>query len=510
MAFRRLLPVCLILLFGLLAANPANAAWRQASSPHFIVYGDMPEADIRAYAERLERYDSVMRLITGQPEKLGSSFSRVTVYVLPTITDVQRMRGDRSNSVAGYYIQTYESAVAFMPARMYDGPVSSQMIMFHEYAHHMLLSDSLEFYPRWLSEGMAEFFMTTRLNSDGGATIGMPNEGRGYALTQFSAMRARELLASDSNKLSRLDVGQLYASGWLLSHYLLMSADRAGQLTRYVKLLNQGLPWEQAAQQAFGNVDKLSTDLEKYRHTRQLKIINIPARELKSVAIEVRELRPGEAAIMPLRMRSANGVDEKTAPTLLPDARRIAAQYPDDAFVQRSLAEMEYDAKNNVEAEQAADRALAIDPGMIMAMVYKGRAIARRAAADKSPAEWADARKWILKANHADPDFALPLVLYFDSFARAGQVPSDGAINGLMRSIQLVPQASEVRTRVGRELVREGDLALARKVLAPLLFDPHAPADGPSQSIVKMIDDKADPKAVLAAMDKAGWGKPDE
>src|SRR3546814_7513566 len=87
--------------------------------------------------------------------------------------------------------------------------------------------------------------------------------------------------------------------------------------------------------------------------------------------------------------------------------------------------------------------------------------------------DWKAARSWFIKANHADPDFALPLVLYYDSYARAGEKPSKGAVTAIMRAIQLVPQSTHVRFNVGRQLVIEKDLALARKVLAPVLFSPH-------------------------------------
>src|SRR3546814_11684303 len=74
------------------------------------------------------------------------------------------------------------------------------------------------------------------------------------------------------------------------------------------------------------------------------------------------------------------------------------------------MAEIEYDAKNNAEAEAAADRALALDPKLVVAMIYKGRVLARRAAESKQADDWKAARSWFIKANHADPDFALPLV----------------------------------------------------------------------------------------------------
>lgn len=493
-----------------LTATPARAEWHQASSAHFLVYGDIGESQIRTYSQRLERYDSALRLITGQKEIEGANHNRVTVYLLPGLSELRKLAGPGAKDVAGFYVPSFEGSRAFMPEKMVDSDLSAQTIMFHEYAHHMLLSSSTEFYPRWLSEGMAEFFMVTRLNNDGSVTVGLPNNDRSYALTAFSRMRASELLASDMNKLSRYDVGQLYASGWLLTHYLLLGGDRPGQLVRYVSLLNNGKPWEKAAEEAFGDLGKLDQDLERYRRTRGMKVFTVPADELSTGKIEVSALAPGAAAIMPYRIRSARGVDPKMAVELVADARPVAARYPNDAFVQRTMAEIEFDAKNNAESEAAADRALAIDPNLAVAMVYKGRVIARRATESNKAEDWADARSWFIKANHADPNFALPLVLYYDSFARAGEKPSKGAVTAIMRAIVLVPQAPEIRLRVGRQLVVENDLALARKVLAPVLFSAHGTTDESVSEITKLLDEKAAPEKILAAMDKAKWNETGE
>src|SRR3546814_20857147 len=96
------------------------------------------------------------------------------------------------------------------------------------------------------------------------------------------------------------------------------------------------------------------------------------------------------------------------AAELVGEARPVAARYAGDAFVQRAMAEIEYDAENDAEAEAAADRALALDPGLVPAMLYKGRVLARRAAKNDRADDWTAARSWFIKANHADPAFALP------------------------------------------------------------------------------------------------------
>ena len=58
-SFMRLLAIAVALTVGV--ASPANAEWRRAETAHFIVYGDVPERTIRAYAQKVERFDALLR-----------------------------------------------------------------------------------------------------------------------------------------------------------------------------------------------------------------------------------------------------------------------------------------------------------------------------------------------------------------------------------------------------------------------------------------------------------------
>src|SRR3546814_12721095 len=89
----------------------------------------------------------------------------------------------------------------------------------------------------------------------------------------------------------------------------------------------------------------------------------------------------------------------------------------------------------------------------------------------------------------------------------AGEKPSKGAVTAIMRAIQLVPQSTHVRFNVGRQLVIEKDLALARKVLAPVLFSPHNAQNESLAKVAGLFDEKASPEAILKAMDEAQWGR---
>ena len=225
-------------------------------------------------------------------------------------------------------------------------------------------------------------------------------------------MTLEELLESDGKKLDDRDMEDKYARGWLLTHYLLLGKKRPGQLDKYLKLVAAGVPSLEAGRQAFGELSKLDGEINVYNRNGKFVTYVIPA-NYPIAAPRIRPLGACEAAIMPTRIRSAVGVTEKTAPKLVPPARAAAKDCSGDAFVQRALAEVEFDAKNNAESMAAAERALAVDPGNVMALVYKGRVLARQS-------RWDEARAWFIKANHAEPNYALPLVLYYDTYTRAG------------------------------------------------------------------------------------------
>ena len=76
-----------------------------------------------------------------------------------------------------------------------------------------------------------------------------------------------------------------------------------------------------------------------------------------------------------------------------------------------------------------------------------------------------------------------------------------------MRAIVLSPQDSSVRLRVVYQLLGEGDLALARKVLAPVAFEVHGSGDNKALEVLKQIDAKASPEAVLAQAKAAKWNE---
>ena len=481
-----------------LAPSPIRAEWQRASNKHFVIYADMAPARLQQFADRLERFDAALRFVTKARES-----TPVTIYVVSDLEEVQRL--SRRRDVGGYYRGSAQEPFVVVP--LDTGPkhrwsMSAEDILLHEYAHHMLLSNNDQFLPTWANEGMAEFFMSAEFKDDGSIVMGAPNGSRYFSMTSMNRWTARQLLLSETKPVPPNQIDQRYSRGWLLVHYLLLSGERPNQYSQYIDKLNEGVPVEKAATEVFGDLEKLDRDLQRYLRRPRFQGLQLTSEHINGVEkVAITPLNAAAAAIMPYRITSANGVDRKTARTLVEKARPVAARYPNDAFVQRALAEMEYDADRQDETIAATDRAIAADPSNVMAMVYKGRVLARRAKAADDPGMWKQARALFLQANRADPNHAMPFVSYYDSFIAAGETPTKSAETGLLRAIVLVPQDQSLHVRVGLMRLRQNDLKGARTILGVAAFAPHSAEQNPARDAVKMMDEGASAKDIL---DKVG------
>lgn len=492
-------------------AAPADAEWLKAGTRHFTIYSDTSAQGIGELATRLERLDAAMRKLLALPDTAEAAANPVTVYVVDDVGDIRRLIG--APGIAGFYLGRASGAVAFTPragAGGRDG-VQPQIVLFHEYAHHFLLSNFALALPAWFSEGYAEFVATATAD-DKEVTLGRAAQHRAQGLFADRPLPIRTLFAP--GRLTPQERDQIYGRGWLLTHYLFTSAERYAIFRTYLAKLNSGMAPLQAASEAFGDLAELDRALNRYLRARGLQGYVYLTAKLPAVSVDVRPLTPGERALIEMRMLSTRGVGAKTAGPLHARAAKAAAAFPNDPVAQGWLAEMAFDAGDLDGAEAAADRALAADPQSVQALLYKGRARLRRAADAKSsdPKVWREARSWIVKANRLNPDGAAALALYYDSFAVEGAKPSASAVAGLHRAVELAPQDQGLRFRSVTQHLSDGNVAEAKRALRPLAFDPHAGPGNPAARLMALLDAGATGPAALAAMAegaKAAAGKGD-
>lgn len=501
---------CLSLLTGLalVAAAPAAAEWREASSEHFLIYADTSEKWLREFAERLEKFDAGLRLRRGMDTPPEARSNRLVIYVVDNVQQVQRLYGSSSVSVGGFYVPRVGGSIAYTP-RVSEYMVSATIVLQHEYAHHFLLSNFAAAYPRWLSEGFAELYSTATVERDGSLAIGRPAVHRAGSLMGGPTFRIERLLDPEHVSGDR-HWDAFYGRAWLLMHMVSSDPARLEQLERYIGLVvGSGKPSVEAAREAFGDLAVLQRDMERYLARNRFGFFRIPAAALELAPIAVRTLGPGEAAMMPVRMRSDRGVTREQALALIGEARERAARYPNDPRVQGMLAEAEFDAGFVDAAEAACDRALAVDPADRQALLYKGQVrVARAMAAPAAtPQMWAEARSWFIKANKLDNDAAEPLALFYLSFRQANAVPTRNAVLALERAFQLSPQDWGLRWMLARQLLVDERLREARVVLLPLAYNPHANAEvNPAMRLIELLDAGGTGAKALETLEATGPG----
>ena len=513
----------LLLATACLASSAANANWQEASSRHFVVYSDDTPDHVRAYTERLERFDKAMRVLHEAPEDVRGASARVTVYIVGNVSEIQKLYGN--NFAAGFYEARAGGSVAFTPRSSGQGAdygFTPQAILFHEYTHHWMLTNwSDAALPPWFVEGFAELHATAIFRNDGSVTFGAVPTYRAYTVGRLNLLPAERLLLPNPGKLDNSEQHEaLYSRGWLFSHYLTFDEGRRKKLAAYIAAINSGKPPEEAAG-LLGNVSGLDLKLNAYGKQHFLPSITIPKDQLAIGEVKVRELSAAEAAIMPARLLSDRAVSAKTAPGVVALARSVAGTYPNDAAVQNELAEAELDAcdvdsKSDAacysRSEAAADRAIAADPKSVHALIYKG--LAQMGAARKNketdPAKWATIRRWFLAANKVDSEAPMPLIQFYDSFLAAKQQPTKNAQNGLLYAYAIAPYDLSVRIRATQVLLDQGKTAQARVAIGPVAYNLDSPGTAEFAQKVLAAIDKNDIPAALAALKPKQEDKKDD
>lgn len=467
------------LLACLLLAPAAQAEWIEVSSDHFVILGTQSEESLSQFAERLELLHAAMARVLRLPAGKPSPSNRVTIFVVSDDDEVQRLTKIRNRFLTGIYLPRAGATVALVPTlrrSQSEFQLSGETVLYHEYAHHVLAGMTARTFPRWFVEGFAEFYAGVKFLPDGSVGIGAPATHRAYELGRGVAkIPINRLLDFDGGTdITRTSGNTFYGQSWLLYHYLQFEPERNGQLEQYQALLAAGETALAAAEGAFGDLAKLDKDLRLYNLRRSINYAVISRAALSTRAIRVRSLAPGEAAVMPARIRSDVGLTESEAMQLVPEVREVASRFPDDPAVLTVLAEIELKAGNADATIEAADRALAIDPTQVDAHIQKGYALAQKIRADTLPKDsWNEVRREFLRANKIENDHPIPLVRYYLTYLEKGEPPTPSAVKALEWAMVLAPFDTQVRWLVVQQMINDDRLQDAALTLAPLAYSPH-------------------------------------
>ncbi len=470
----------LILLCLLLAPGSAVAGWKKAVSDHFIVYGDTENANIREIVEHIEHFDAMLRQIMVTAPQ--DSPNKLTIFLVRDTYTVQRVMGPNSRNVYGFYRPGIAGSNAVVPLISETGgyDLKSEIVLFHEYAHHFMLQHFTVGYPAWYVEGFAEYYSTTEFRKDGGIAVGVPAKHRFASLIFGQRYPLTRLFADDQGKMTEEDVGNFYAYAWLLTHYLQFNPARKGQMTKYLKAFASGVEPIVAATSAFGDLKTLQRELDRYQDNTELSYHLLSGMRLPNPGITVEDMSDADSRMMPLWVRFATGSrDKDQLASFVKEARVFAGKFPNEPRAYEMLAEGELYAEQPytesfAAATKANDALLALRPLDARALLRRARiASAVMHTSSNYPGGWKAIRSLIVKANHAAPEDPFPLMMYFNSFIDEGIEPTQVAAEGLGRALELAPQVSDLRFLLADWFIARKQEDRLREVLEPIVNDPH-------------------------------------
>ena len=443
-----------------------------------MIYADQSSSQTLKFSERLERFHAGMEfLLRRQPGKPSPS-NRVTIYVVDNKRKVQDIGGIENKYVAGFYRPKAGATVALVPKIKSTGNkfiLSAETVLMHEYAHHYLISSTSQAFPLWFQEGFAEFYASAKFGRDDSLTLGGQAVHRAYELAYSKEVPASLLLDTEKYLGQRSkSYDSFYGRSWALFHYLTFSDGGQEKLNLYQRKLIDGTPEIDAATQSFGDLEALDDVLDKYLRARRIKVFRIATEKLKFGEVKVSALSEGHAKMMTVILQSRTGVDEEQAQAVVLEARKIAAQFPNEAAVLAALAEAEFDSGHEDAAIAAADRALAIDTANVNALVQKGYALAEKAATSDDPETlWTEARDTFVALNRLENDHPIPLIWFYRTYVEQGERPTKLAKQGLEWALQLAPYDQGLRMTVAQQQADDEEYDIAIQTLGPLASSPH-------------------------------------
>ncbi|TIX51852.1 tetratricopeptide repeat protein [Alteraurantiacibacter aquimixticola] len=469
---------------ALMLALPAQAQdWWYAETAHFIIKSRSSKDDTLEFAAKVERFDRGMRFLQGLPEDHveESHANKPIIYRLRDPRTISRLAGAGGGGVLGFFIPRAGHSVGFAPVRQSrsnnsrarrDRTSDPNETLFHEYTHYFMMQNVPATYPRWYSEGYAEMMSTMRFHDDGSFHIGDPPQDRYHQVMEMSQSRLNEMLDND-HEVNFVDYIQHYGTGWLLTHYLSFDVEREAKLREFLFALGNGEDSLTAAERIFGDLNELQREILRYRRD-DFPGYNVRPNLLAEPEVSIRPIEGAEDAAIQEEMELWIGVSEDEAAGVAAKLRAVVAEYPDSAHAYMLLAEAEHDAGKLQAAQEAAARAVELDPENQHAWLYRGR-IALKMAED-DPAQYEVARDHIASARTIDLDDPRPLIDYYESYYEesGGQDIPEHAIIALEQAYDTAGSDTRYRLLLGRQLVNESRFQEATVVMLPALFSGHS------------------------------------
>jgi tetratricopeptide (TPR) repeat protein len=164
---------------------------------------------------------------------------------------------------------------------VHDGAHPVERTVYHELTHYFL-RNSVDGIPIWANEGAAEYYSTFHSSVDA-VQVGNPILEHLQVLRSEPFLPLRKLLATtaQSSHYRREKQGIFYAQSWALFHYLMNDDARRAGLRKYLGLVGEGKPADDAFARAFDrSYDAMERELGAYVRGKTFVVREYPLSDL--------------------------------------------------------------------------------------------------------------------------------------------------------------------------------------------------------------------------------------
>jgi tetratricopeptide (TPR) repeat protein len=434
----------------------SEPTWVQLTTPHFVVVSDGGPKQAQEVALEYERFREVLRG-TFSGMRMDPS-TPVVVLACRDGESLGEVLVDAPGWVSGLYAGARDQRFLIFRTdfRSYynsdhrNGAEPSNA--YHEYVHAL---EHLNFHnlPPWVTEGIASFYSTFSIEGNRGEIGRLIREYARFIREDGIKIPVRELVAARSTYAFGSDgfkVGEFYAESWALMHYLLVGgkAERAAQLVRFITRVEAGTPPKVAAEEAFGNLDKLQQELDGYfrRVALPFRFVPLPASESR---YPVRSLSPAEALSIKASIAALRG--NKSADSLV--AAAIAAD-PKFGEPYQTRGLLEFREGRVEEAAKSFEEARSRDRNLYLAAYYGAMLHAHKA---RSPEQLKNIEGELREVVALSPAFA-PAYVALSTFVAQDSSRMAEALQLARKAVELDPSRPGYLVQFARIALLAGKL----------------------------------------------------
>lgn len=279
--------------------NLGEETWYQVDSDNFrIVTNGDPQA-VQTLASDLERYRAVALKLLGA-EGARQEQQKLTIYATADRQTYAGLVGEQlAEMTNGLFDTTAQGSYALvnLDGRSGERQLQAREFLFHEYTHFLSYHGNTTHYPYWYSEGFAEFMSTMTFPAPGRYKLGAVPEERAMTLLFASPMPIEQLLRATVMNTPDEEKPRVYASGWMLAHWLIMESGKVEQFKDYVRAYNNGADPVESLESTFGvELADVQTRYEQLFQEGEFEMAGgiVPA-GFREVTPDVRRLSPQQA-----------------------------------------------------------------------------------------------------------------------------------------------------------------------------------------------------------------------